>query len=221
MGDVSYSVVYTVNQLSSFIISPNSQSPAGSSSVSSCVCNIGFQGPNGGECSACTAGKFKTSLGSVSCTDCGAGKYSTITGASTSATCVDCSAGKYSTNIGAPNSSTCANCGAGKYLVTTGQSSCANCGAGKFSDAVGASVASTCGDCGAGKYSAADARPSANTGGRGPHLCLCFLISRALVLVALAASVSTARSGRTLECAYDSREGAPAAEGAVPTVLLS
>ena len=141
-----------------------------------------------------------------------------------STVCTSCDAGKFSTAVGATSVATCSNCDAGKFSGLTAQTSsaaCTSCDAGKFSDAVGASVASTCGDCGAGKYSAADARPSANTGGRGPHLCLCFLISRALVLVALAASVSTARSGRTLECAHDSREGAPAAEGAVPTVLLS
>jgi Leucine-rich repeat (LRR) protein len=45
-------------------------------------------------------------------------------------------------------------------------------------------------------------------------------MSRTLDLVALAESVSTARSGWTLECAYDSREGAPAAEGAVPKLGL-
>ena len=42
------------------------------------------------------------------------------------------------------------------------------------------------------------------------------IVARVLIAFMLAASVRTARGGRALECAWDSREGAAAAEGAVP-----
>jgi hypothetical protein len=98
----------------------NSQSATGSDAATDCVCVAGFSGPDGGTCTACLAGKYKTTTGSVACTDCGAGKYSTASGASVASTCMDCGAGKYSTATGASVASTCLDCGAGKYLTGTG-----------------------------------------------------------------------------------------------------
>ena len=37
----------------------NSNSPVGSTSAGSCVCNAGYIGSNGSTCTACEAGKFK------------------------------------------------------------------------------------------------------------------------------------------------------------------
>jgi hypothetical protein len=51
----------------------NSISPANSTSLQACVCNAGFTGPNGGPCTACVAGTYKTTTGSVACTNCESG----------------------------------------------------------------------------------------------------------------------------------------------------
>ena len=51
----------------------NSNSPAGSLALTSCACNAGFSGPDGGSCTACVAGKYKASTqadGSSACTAC-------------------------------------------------------------------------------------------------------------------------------------------------------
>lgn len=53
----------------------NTFSSAGSFAVTSCLCNAGFTGPDGGVCEQCTAGKFKSITGSASCTNCEVGKY--------------------------------------------------------------------------------------------------------------------------------------------------
>ena len=64
-------------------------SPQPEASVSS-LCMLGYSGPDGGTCTACVAGKYKTSTGSAACTDCGADTYSAAVGASGSSTCIAC-----------------------------------------------------------------------------------------------------------------------------------
>jgi hypothetical protein len=72
-----------------------SSAPPGS--VTSCTCNAGFSGPDGGPCTACVTGKYKTLTGTATCTDCGAGTYSAAVGASTSSTCSACPSNSNST----------------------------------------------------------------------------------------------------------------------------
>ena len=55
---------------------------AGSDSSSDYGCNAGYAGSNGGTCTACVAGKYKTAPGSAACTDCPAGTFSPATTAS-------------------------------------------------------------------------------------------------------------------------------------------
>jgi len=54
--------------------SANSHSPMGSNVEANCTCNIGHSGPDGGECMACFAGKYKNVNGSAACIDCPAGQ---------------------------------------------------------------------------------------------------------------------------------------------------
>ena len=56
---------------------------------SGCVCNPGYVGPNGGPCTACAAGKYR-SEGDNDCVDCEAGKYSGAPGATNESTCELC-----------------------------------------------------------------------------------------------------------------------------------
>ena len=55
-------------------------SPASSSALTACTCNVGFTGPNGGPCTQCVNGKYKNVSGSGACTNCSAGMYSDTAG---------------------------------------------------------------------------------------------------------------------------------------------
>jgi hypothetical protein len=87
----------------------NSYSVGGSSDLSSCMCNAGFTGLNGGTCEACPAGKFKNTVGDSSCTDCTYGTFST----SGATVCKGCDSGSYySSSTGA---SACILCPVNQY----------------------------------------------------------------------------------------------------------
>jgi len=106
----------------------NSASPAGSPSVAACICIAGWSGADGGQCEACTEGKFKAGTGSAACSDCEAGKHSSASGASAE--------------------STCTACVAGKFKSAAGFGSCDDCPAGSDSP-IGSSVKTSC-SCNAG-----------------------------------------------------------------------
>ena len=68
-----YSVTVGATDETSCIACPaNSNAPAATSSATSCTCNPGFTGPDGGTCTACAAGTYKDTTGSSVCIDCGA-----------------------------------------------------------------------------------------------------------------------------------------------------
>jgi hypothetical protein len=114
----------------------NSDSPPGSSALSSCKCNIGFTGIDGGTCSVCPAGKYKDSIGDSVCTDCGVGTYS----AAGATACTGCGSGYYySSSSGA---SPCKLCATGQYSwgrpqVPTAPITCTPCKAGEYKDIEG------------------------------------------------------------------------------------
>ena len=56
----------------------NSSSAAGSIASTSCLCNAGYTGPNGGSCEACEANTYKPTTGSAVCTACPVGSNSPI-----------------------------------------------------------------------------------------------------------------------------------------------
>ena len=156
----------------------NSISYSASSAAGDCTCNAGFTGPNGGPCTACVAGKYKTTSGSAACTDCFAASYSTSTGATIATTCITCpsssisysassAAGDCTCNAGftGPNGGVCSACVAGKYKINTGSVACTDCLAGSFSTSTGATLAATCQACQANATSAA--------GSVGQEYCYC------------------------------------------------
>jgi len=104
-------------------------SPKGSSVDTQCICKKGYTGADGGPCSSCDAGYYKSVTGSSSCIQCPAGKYSDAA----SSRCNRCPANSYSTvpaagltackcNAGytGPDGGTCTICPAGTYKSTTG-----------------------------------------------------------------------------------------------------
>ena len=144
-----YKIVIRYSMTPTIIVTPATSASASTASTN-CRCIAGYTGLDGGACSACGAGKYKTATGSANCTDCNAGKYSNDTGASSIGTCANCGAGTFSAAVGAASSATCAACAAGTGALAGASSSgtCGACGAGKFSTA-----GSGCIDCRAGKYS--------------------------------------------------------------------
>jgi len=140
----------------------NSAALAGSTSIYSCKCNAAFTGPNGGECTACSPGTFKSSAGSALCQNCPAGKIdrgSVLVRNTEDSTCRDCEAGKYSlsniacqscpSNTNSPVASAdvsacicnidyekvngaCAQCSPGYVKTVTGNQLCTACLPGTF-----------------------------------------------------------------------------------------
>ena len=105
----------------------NSSSPSGSSTAGSCLCNVGYTGPDGGECSACAPGTFKDARGSADCTECAAGSYLTEAGAYLPAQCVNCRQGTFSTTSAATSSETCVACPARSSSTSSGAYSESSC----------------------------------------------------------------------------------------------
>jgi hypothetical protein len=160
-GVGTYSTTVGASAASTCVSCPvNSNSVASSSAITGCTCNAGYTGPDGGVCSACVPGKYKTSGGSAVCMDCGVGTYSVAVGATVSATCVSCVANSNSgvsssssvacvCNAGftGPDGGVCSGCVAGKYKTSSGSAACTDCGMTTYSVTVGASASSTCVAC--------------------------------------------------------------------------
>ena len=65
----------------------DSVSVEASDEIKDCKCRPGFTGSNGGTCSQCTEGTYKSVNGDASCTPCGYATFSTSLGATSSSTC--------------------------------------------------------------------------------------------------------------------------------------
>jgi len=102
----------------------DSSSPLASTLRTACQCNAGYTGEDGGTCSACLPGTFKTSTGSASCTSFATGKSSLATG-SVENVCT-CEAG----STGPDGAGACTLCGAGTYKELPGSEDCTLCGVG-------------------------------------------------------------------------------------------
>jgi alpha-tubulin suppressor-like RCC1 family protein len=117
---------------------PNSTSPIGSMSQTDCLCNAGYSGSDGSECTACEAGFYKDSTGDGSCQPCEAGKYKSGEGAGSCQDCppytttsssgsTDISDCKCNMGFTGPDGGSCTICGSGKYKDTIGSSDCIGC----------------------------------------------------------------------------------------------
>jgi len=106
----------------------NGISPVGSTDVSSCSCDVGHTGPDGGACTACVSGTYKDTTGSGNCVTCPTD--STSPTASTSLSACGCNEG-YTGPDGGP----CTGCLAGTFKSATGSSPCSDCPDNSMSDA--------------------------------------------------------------------------------------
>ena len=112
----------------------------GSGLLTNCSCNKGYTGPDGQECTACVAGKYKDVNGSSVCSLCSQGTYSTEEAEISDATCTNCPGYTYSAqgsnnitgcicNQGytGPDGSACTACVTGTYKPVNGSDSCTLC----------------------------------------------------------------------------------------------
>ena len=83
-----------------------SNSPLASSLRTDCVCNKGYTGPDGVECTACIEGTYKDVNGTAQCSLCAKGTYSPSNGTSS---CKSCPPFETTLSEGANTSSAC-NC---------------------------------------------------------------------------------------------------------------
>ena len=96
---------------------PNSSSPAESPSLSDCICDPGFTGPDGGPCARCEVGEYKESSGDANCSVCPTGT-TTLVGVNASIAITDCvcKLGYEGTQDGAE----CTPCAMGTFKNFTG-----------------------------------------------------------------------------------------------------
>ena len=109
----------------------NSDAPQASNEQTDCTCDAGFTGSDGGACTACEGGKYKSQSGNAPCSICPAGKYKAMAGANTF--CDNCEAGTWKASAGI--NLACDHCTAGKYQAASGVNTfCEDCEAGKYGD---------------------------------------------------------------------------------------
>ena len=139
----------------------STQSVAGSSVITDCVCVVGYTGPDGGECTECEKGKFKDAIGDAACDDCAIGQHQTLTGQTE---CMDCVAGKYAPE---PGHVDCLNCPTGRFQPSEGQGACLQCAPGKYNNQIGSITVSDCLNCPTGQYQDVSAQASCKLCGAG------------------------------------------------------
>ena len=123
----------------------NSDSVVGSTSLTDCKCNAGYTGPDGGLCTACDAGTYKTTLGSGSCTSCHDNSIS-LAGSTSAGACL-CQPGYHKME----QSGNCAGCDYGYYKEGISDvTSCTDCVLGNTLQPASTSI-NDC-FCGAGTY---------------------------------------------------------------------
>ena len=122
--------------------------------VNHCICNLGYTGPDGQSCIACTIGQYKETNGSAACSQCAAGKYSAGIGQTSESDCSDCHAYSTSTadrssclcNVGysGPGAGPCEACGDHHYKSQVGSSLCLLCPPRSHTDGLTGQAACMC-----------------------------------------------------------------------------
>jgi len=96
----------------------NANSPMGSITVTTCTCNMGFSGLDGGQFTGCLACKYKENIETASCDVCP--EDSDSPRQSTSSTACTCNTGYSGPSGGSP----CSACDSGLYQALSGSESC-------------------------------------------------------------------------------------------------
>jgi hypothetical protein len=121
-------------------------------SVSACLCDPGYTGPDGGPCVACAAGTFKAEPGAAACEGCGVNEYSYAAAPA----CVACHANSSSLPRSPgvdhclcdpgvyPSQGTCIMCHAGHFKNATANEPCQSCTGNTFASEEGATACTSC-----------------------------------------------------------------------------
>ena len=126
------------------------------------MCNAGFDGPDGGPCAACEAGKYKAVNGSATCAFCAADTFSDTeaatactqcfahavapVGSTSLADCV-CDVADGWSEYDDGGARACSQCAPGTYATAEGfetGAGCRNCSAGTFTHSFGQTVCDAC-----------------------------------------------------------------------------
>ena len=114
-----------------------SSSLPASDALTDCKCNAGFTGADGGACTECGAGTYKTLVGSSECLTCP--DHSSSSAKSTAkADCV-CDAGS-----AGPDGGPCVLCAIGSFSDTAGVGACTPCGSDTTTQSTGSDARSDC-----------------------------------------------------------------------------
>ena len=92
-GSGFYSTATAATSISTCTACPSHSQVDGSLSgtqLTDCVCILGYTGPDGQACTACTSGTHKDVTGSSPCSDCPINTYSTTQAATSLDTCIGC-----------------------------------------------------------------------------------------------------------------------------------
>ena len=140
----------------------DSYSPSASSVAEACLCNAGFDGPDGGPCAACEFGKSKAGNGSTPCALCAANTFSDTEAATSCTQCFDhalapagstdlsdciCDPVGGYVEVSENGERVCSACAPGKFATSDGSetgSGCVNCSFGTFTNTHGETVCDTC-----------------------------------------------------------------------------
>ena len=146
--------------------------------VTSCLCNAGFTGADGGPCAECAGGTFKGVSGSAECGTCVADTFSNGTAATACANCAvnsvssegstvasdcKCNSGFAVTpsTVGNADEHSCEPCAIGFAKPETDNLACTVCASGKYADVTQLSACKACGS------------DSTHSPPEAPDKCLC------------------------------------------------
>jgi hypothetical protein len=118
----------------------NSRAPAGSGSITKCLCDAGYTGADGSTCVPCEVGTYKDTSGSGACSACPANAVSVSGSASVDA--CSCIAGHF-LFLSPQETRSCLPCAAGSYKNGVGNDNCTSCWTGS-SVSVGESSEQAC-----------------------------------------------------------------------------
>jgi cysteine-rich repeat protein len=119
-------------------------SPRGSGVVVACICDRGYTGEDGTNCTACVMGKYKDTQGDAACTDCGIGKYLDYTAASNETECKSCVNHHEFSNTAATGSADVTDCRCVPGYFGYNGIRCRACPEGTYKEVLGPGPCDTC-----------------------------------------------------------------------------
>ena len=127
----------------------NSAGPQRSGSISNCICNAGYTGPEGGPCVVCATGMDKDANGTEACASCVAGQYQPELEATSARSCTTCATDTFSNES---TSAVCTACPTGFKALpgTTTSTDCCGLNSSPLNATIDCSTTNLAMSCGSG-----------------------------------------------------------------------